>query len=239
MSETKPPEQPKRVRKNDEAWGLGNRRDNKPYAYSHLNLTGDSETPIELLHGEHPHSTKDENTYARTPDGEVFAFSGHAVLVDVIFESYNYLKESDWSGDEIRKGGCAVISFDRHPVYGFFYRDILDAMRRAAFFIPLLQEHATSYELRTNPQAIIGRRVYYRNTPAIVTDLDLEQGEICIQSDPPERMFPLMAHEVEEIATGDRKPEDIERHSAAWLDLLDEAIWWHRAAPASTPATTP
>src|SRR6266550_5734358 len=88
-------------------WGVGNKKDEKAFAKT---FVGSRE--VELFFGEFPHSRSDNNIYARWPDGRIDEFDGHRVLVSVELSMKNYLKESELSGDEIRKGGSCLIKFN-------------------------------------------------------------------------------------------------------------------------------
>lgn len=100
----------------NEKWGFG-KGDTEPFAITWLGKNKNQQ--LELLWGEHPHSRSNDNMYARTPSGTIFEFAGHRALIDIEFKSYNYLKESELSGDQIRKGGICKIISDKVPVYLF------------------------------------------------------------------------------------------------------------------------
>ena len=99
-------------------WGPGDLSKAKTFGWTTIGEEKDGGA-LELFFGEHPHSRRDDNIYARDDHGNVYGFDGHRPLIDVTFRSYNYLKSSHLSGDEIRKGGQCVILADREPVYGF------------------------------------------------------------------------------------------------------------------------
>ena len=216
------------LRKAEEEWGVGNKAQSKPFATALLGSGVREGEPItvELLHGQYPHSRRDENTYARTPSGEIYAFNGHRPLIDFKFESYNYLKTSEWSGDEIRKGGSCTILMDRVPVYSFFYREWRQAFREAEQKVTLLMEHTIAVWDPAAREAAIGRAVYYQRTPATVTGFDWEDGEVYLSSDLPEG-FPPLIFELEEYANGERRAPP-EREMSVRTDLFDPNIWWHR-----------
>ena len=54
-------------------------------------------------------------------------------------------KESELSGDQIRKGGSASIIADGVEVYEFFFRDPMWALLRAHHVVGKLQEHASGW----------------------------------------------------------------------------------------------
>lgn len=175
---------------------------------------------IELFFGQHPHSRRDNNIYARTASGTVFEFDGHRILIDFVIRSENYLKTSDLSGDEIRKGGTGKIYFNGKQVYEFFFRDPMRACHQAARYAEILLEHPL--QIWNPKEHILGRKVWYRNDPAVITMLIKDQGCVILEPDG--------------IGAFAKRPWrnndwDDDGDSSVKIDIVqDQNVWWWRDA---------
>lgn len=198
-----------------EEWGVGDQGSSKAFEQGAL---GDG-TKYDLIFGEHPHGRDDDNIYARFEDGSVEGFDGHRVQVEVSIKTNNYLKMSGMSGNEVRKGGLAEISFDGDVVYTTFFRDVLDVLIRLRSTITKLIEFPIDWKRASQEgsKELVGRLIYYRNTPAVVTDWWPDQGCIMVEA-VPGQMFPKMCWE-EEGDTDRRRIKD---------DIFSAHIWWFR-----------
>src|ERR1051326_6599782 len=124
-----------------ERWGVGDQADSR--AFDTTTVDG---RIVELIHGEHPHSRRDDNTYARDPiTGAIHEFDGHRRLIDIKIESSNYLKESDFSGDQIRKTVTGTIISDGTQVYEFSHRTVEAVLLQAHRLLQGLQEHESGW----------------------------------------------------------------------------------------------
>lgn len=229
---------------NDDKWGVGNQADSKAFGVTWLGggpMLRDTEPHLlELIHGEHPHSTQDNNTYARDPvDGEVLAFSGHRYLYSVIVDEVNYLKESHYSGDEIRKACACKLFVNGFPFYEISARDAITALRRAAAFLEGFGEGPEGYYLDAvasgKPGSLIGRRIYYRDTPAVIHRVIPDQGCIVVRPEGGDR-FPLSASDIESRKEGDDDGADATRlddfddddYVSVKVEVTSKSIWWWR-----------
>lgn len=199
-----------------EQWGHGDLSKAKTFAWTKLGE--EDHGVVELFIGEHPHSRSDNTIYGRADSGIVYGFDGHRILIDVQLRSYNYLKESELSGDEIRKGGECAILADREQVYSFFFRDVHWALRKADHLITELSEHPSSLFEKKARDALPGRKIFYRNHPAIIERLILDQGCAIIRS-ADGSPFPCPAY---------RDPNDDERETSIKDEILSPHIWWWR-----------
>jgi hypothetical protein len=168
---------------------------------------------VELIAGEHPHSRSDNKHYARFADGRIEGFDGHSVVTRVDLREYNYLKQSGLSGDEVRKGGTGKIYFDDVLCYEFFFRDIQHALTQAGSLIPKL--HEVNWSDRAQRNKLKGRKVYYRDQPAIVESLIVDQGCVIL---------------IPEATSGFRPPAwDQDRETDhVKCEVIDPHIWWWR-----------
>lgn len=197
-------------------WGAG---DPSKWADHGTVLLGKGRKPHKLIYGEHPHSTSDNKHYAILDDmNEPIGFSGHRPLIDINIKSENYLKESDLSGDEIRKGGLCTISFDGTQCYEFFFREVSWALLHANSLIPkILEAPLHNYWDPGEEKRIIGRKIYYREIPSVIFSLIRAQGCIMVHREDglpyPPPIYELGA----------------DREQSVKLDILeDKNIWWWR-----------
>jgi hypothetical protein len=175
-----------------------------------------------LIWGEHPHSRSDNNHYVKIRDGgddEPIGFSGHRILIDVHLTSSNYLKSSGLSGDEVRKGGTGQIIADGEVVFEFFFRDIHYALRKADQLITELSEHSSGWLLQDQREALIGRAVFYRDIPAVITDLVTDQGCVMLQTADGKPFPPPVWSDDEDYYEGENRVK---------VEVTDPHIWWHR-----------
>lgn len=155
----------------NEKWGVGSKAKDKSYATV---LLGEEEA--ELVFGEHPHSRRDNNEYLRTKDGAIYGFDGHRSLIDFEFKSYNYLKMSELSGDEVRKGGTCKIFVNRKPVFELFFCEWKDALESAKTKVQELMSLPIWMELTKENPSFTGKTVYYKRTPGVIESYIPEQG---------------------------------------------------------------
>ena len=194
-------------------WGVGDQAMAKPFAVAMV-----GKTQVELITGQHPHSRSDNRHYARWPDGRIEEFDGHRIQIRVELQTYNYLKESELSGDQVRKGGTGRIFFNARQVYEWFFRDVQQACRQTDRLIgELLACPANLWESDVVAK-LRGRRVFYRDTPAVISSVILDQGCVLLQAETPDGQFPSPPwRERDDILEADVK-----------VEVIDPHIWWFR-----------
>lgn len=210
-------------------WGVGNAGDSRSFATTVVGgiESRDGGVDVELIHGEHPHSRSDSSIYARFPCGRVYAFDGHRLLHEIRFRDYNYVKESHLSGDEVRKGGVCEIVINGLTCSSFFYRDIEWALLSARERLAKLHDHPIQIWDEDVRKSLIGRKVYYREFPAVVTMLIEDQGCVILEPDHPDRThFPPCPWELEDAKDGDLV--DMSENDRAKVELDSPHIWWWR-----------
>ena len=205
-----------------DGWGYGNPENKKPFATA---IMGDAENPrpLELLHGEHPHSRSDNSFYARDQWGSIHAFDGHRILIDVVIRSNNYMKESELSGDQIRKGGNGQIIADGVVVFAYFFRDPLRALLHAHQLIGQLSGHESGWLVKSEREKLVGRKIWYERTPAVITSLIEDQGCIIIKPDG-------VASFPRPVWADDDYCHDEYRDSVK-IEVTSPGIWWWRNEP--------
>lgn len=210
-----------------EKWGVGDQTGAK--AFDTVPMGG---AKIEIFHGQHPHSRRDNTDYARFPDGSVDAFNGKRPVVSFEFRGENYLKRSGLSGNEVRAGGQVRISFNGNCIYAKFCRDANRAAAMILSLLPRLLEHPVrlDWALRVHKDEVgrtdvmVGRLVYYREEPGEIIAWEPTAGEITIRAESGNFKVPCWAlgHDVD--------PDD--DRSTVRTDILDEHVYWHRDSPA-------
>jgi hypothetical protein len=196
-------------------WGAGS-----PEKWSDHGTVMVGKQEFRLIWGEHPHSRSDNNHYVVfNEEREPVGFAGHRILIDVRVSSSNYTKESYYSGDEVRKGGSCEIIADGVVVYEFFHRDPRWALRKADSLIGQLSEHPSCWMSKRDREQLVGRKVFYDRTPAIITSLIADQGCVMLSTEDGKPFPPPV------WAKADM---DHEREATIKDDVLSPRIWWFR-----------
>ncbi len=144
-------------------------------------------------------------------------FDGHRTLWSFKYEPKTYLKESELSGDEWRKGGYMTIMRDGVSVFKEFCRRPERAFVVMAYILPKLQDFWWE-------KVKVGEKIYNHDMPATITSI-CEDGEIMVESESGEPFN--WAHNQEE------KKEDPEHYEDEWgpkdrVHVLSEHLHWFR-----------
>lgn len=143
-------------------------------------------------------------------------FDGHDVLWGFSYEPKTYLKESELSGDEWRKGGSIKFFRNGVQVYEQFCRE----SERAA--INILELLSKLQEIDWD-KVKEGTKIYWRNVPATIGYVMLEQG--CFMVKPDET---LNIHEFPDNLWAKENWEKLEDPKNVKISVLDPNIWWWR-----------
>lgn len=192
-------------------WGVGNQADAK--SFDTIKLGNEQ---LELIFGEHPHSRQDNRIYARTKSKTIWAFDGHRTLVDISLKTHNYLKDSELSGQEIRKSCTAIISFNGTAIYEVTGREWDNTLLKTHSVVHKLLEHPLDLHNEVGRNAIVGRKVFWRDTPAVITRFINDQGCVIIKTDGVP-YFPKPVYK----ETDDQEDEIKD-------DILSGSFWWYR-----------
>jgi hypothetical protein len=201
-----------------QCWGVGDQGDSKAFG-----TTVVDDVDVELIHGQFPHSRSDHSIYARWPNGDVEAFDGHRLLHEIKFVDRNYLKQSGLSGNEVRKGGECQILINGRICDTFFYRDVYEALINARHRLQKIHDFPIHLWDDDDVRRLVGRKVYYRDFPAIITRFIDDQACVILSPDHPDRaVFPPVPHEIEdgECDWGERQ--------TVKEDIYSPNIWWWR-----------
>jgi hypothetical protein len=197
------------------------------------------------------HNREQHNWWWADMSGEPFAdgrphwavFRGHQVQVDIRLSTSNRREVNEWKGrDEIRGGGEWSIELNRQPVYGdHFGTDVFYALRQIEKKLRALTGETVAGGLdHTDPRPyadqLLGRRIYYDRTPAVVVGTVLCQG--CVVIKPVGvAAFPRSAHDLdcEPDDTGHEEQDSYDESEAREIKVHIDSplIWWWRDRPYS------
>lgn len=182
---------------------------------------GDEKT-VQLFWGDKPHSTQEDRLYARYEDGTIVPFDGHRIHVGINLKTSNYHKSSELSGDEIRKSCQCVILFNNKPVYGFGGREPEAVLGRTREILTKLFEHPVQLWKGDDFGGLIGRKIWYDRTPAIITAYYPDDGDLVIKAEEGHEFpLPIWAIEDGENDWGDDR-------KSLKSELFSPHIWWWR-----------
>jgi hypothetical protein len=164
-------------------------------------------------------------------------FRGHEVQVDVELHTENWRNVNDWKGrDEVRPGGAWTLALNRQQCWeGHLHLDPLDALIEIRRIGQALIHHDAIDWSSATPAAdqLLGRKVYYGHTPAMVSRVLLDQGCVILKPIGADE-FPPAVYELDDDSGFG--PED---RAEVKIDLLDRAIWWWRSKPAGDEPPRP
>lgn len=150
-------------------------------------------------------------------------FDGHFVEWKLEYIPKTYLKSSQLSGDEYRKGGSVKIYMDGECVLNEFCRTENMAIVLLSKHLHELKCHFELFGIdfmRNWKTEIIGRKVYHAGVPSIVSSY-CGDGEIILRTEDGKPY---------EIYAAKKEDDDYEDE---WLDkdrvhITDSRIYWHR-----------
>lgn len=199
-----------------EQWGVGANADVKAF---------DTIAEGDLIFGEFPHSRSDNNIYLRRPSGDIVPFDGHRRLIDVDIKSSNYLKDSEWSGDEIRKSVTGSIIVDGVKLVEVFGREVQNVMKRIDRAIDEYSEHESQWFSKKAREALPGRQIYYYNQPATIKSIIEDQNCLIIETGP---NFIAPNRNDDEDDWDTWEDWKVDGHYEVKEEVLSPHIWWWR-----------
>jgi hypothetical protein len=204
----------------DEQWGVGDQADAKAF---------DTIAEGELIFGQFPHTRRDDSIYLRRPNGTITPFNGFRNLIDIQIKSSNYNKDSYWSGDEIRKSVEGIILSDGVPVYEVFGREVQYVMKQIERLIDELSEHESRWFDKKSRDALVGRKIWYYNQPAIIKSLIESQGCMMIET-LPGFVPPTRKDDDDDDDDFDYWEEEwkVDGHYEVKEEVLTPHVWWWR-----------
>lgn len=162
-----------------------------------------------------------------TPSFEnLIGFNGRAPAWGITFTDINYLKHK-WGDSRAEGSGSCYITRNGKKFYHVSGRDMGYCLAKAQYFLIQLQEHAINFHSRKWKEELIDRKVYYKNSPAIITMVFDDNGEFFIE---PDKNF---IQEFPETDFFTDRDDDIADWYSEWkdgikCDFLDQNIDWFR-----------
>lgn len=148
----------------------------------------------------------------------------HRVQIGCSIQTENSRSVNEWKGrDEIKGAGAYELFFDGVQVYEGWFND---------FFEVLLTIRRRAQELLDVPvdgwwkeggKKLVGRKIFYREVPAVIERVILDQGCVMIVPDNEKSAFPSSAGYDEETDGYDYGAEP-----EAKVEVYSEKIWWWR-----------
>ena len=201
-----------------EQWGVGDQAEAKAF---------DTIAEGDLIFGQFPHSRQDNNIYLRRPDGRIVPFDGHRRLIDVEVKSSNYEKDSEWSGDEIRKSVTGSIIVDGVKLVEIFGREVQQVMKWVDRAIDEYSEHPSNWFRKKAREQMPGRRIFYYNQPATIKRIIEDQNAIIIETGP-DFIPPIRKDDEEDDEHEYWSDWKVDGHYEVKVDVLSPHIWWWR-----------
>lgn len=197
-------------------WGVGKESTSKPFDTIKI---GDSE--YELIHGEYPHSRRDNTTYARNKQHpeDITGFDGHRIPFKIEIEEYNYYKSSGLSGDEIRKGCTGKLFLNGQQIFECGGRTYDRAFKNIEYFIDSMEQMWSWYPKKINEE--IGKFVKYEGQMFRIKSFIVEQGCMILETadGKPRKPFQYESEDVEE--------GDFENETSIKVEVNSDKIWWY------------
>ncbi len=198
-------------------------------------LVGPSDSALVLKHGRADELNRDAtwqwvqvSANGDPERGEHWSqFRGHHVLVDVQYRQANRREVNDWKGrDEIRAEGEWQLFFNRTQVLdGQCTKNVLADLTRIAQSAQRLLDHEAVDWTSNVPyrDQLVGRKVWYREVPAIVSREILSQGCVLLKPDGAEKFPPpVWSRDKDEGEYDDCEDDE------AKVEILSPHIWWWR-----------
>ena len=145
-------------------------------------------------------------------------FDGHYVLWSFDYKPFNYLKESELSGDEYRKGGYVTIYRNGVSVFKDFCRSENRACVIIASKLPILQEFFWEY-------VKVGQKLYNHDVPCVIDSI-CSDGEILVKTEDGSRI--PWAFKIEGEKNGESTPEEDEWFDKDRVHVTSEHLYWFR-----------
>jgi hypothetical protein len=168
-----------------------------------------------IIHGKERETTQVKHEghtqYAHEVDG--INFDGHYVLWGFSYEPETYLKESELSGEEWRKGGTIRYFKNGIQVYEEFCREPHVAILKIGTTLLKLQEVQWD-KLKE------GEKIYWYETPAIIRRVITEQGAMIV--------VPEEGHTFPDPVWAEEEWQKLEDRKEVKIDIFDPHLWWWR-----------
>lgn len=152
------------------------------------------------------------------PEIDGVSFDGHRTLWSFSYEPKNYLKESELSGDEWRKGGNMQIMRNGISVFKEFCRTPERAFVVMQYMMPKLQNFPWEY-------VKVGHKLYDHSVSVVIERI-CDDGEVLVKTEDGSNI--PWPHTLEAIKKGETTWEQEDWQDTDRIHVLSEHLSWHR-----------
>lgn len=197
-------------------WGVGKEAKSKPF-----DTTKIDGHEYELIHGEFPHSRRDNTTYARSKKNpeRIYGFDGHRLPFRIEIEESNYLKSSGLSGDEIRKSCTGKLSLNGVVIFECGGRTYERAFTNIQRFIDSMEEKWSWYPNKLEEWR--GKIIKYEGQLFRIESFIVSQGCMILVT-PDGKMRKPFPYEQEDVENNDFDGNDTLK-----VEVNSDRIWWY------------
>lgn len=197
----------------NEQWGAGNRKDEKPF--DTVKVGNDT---YDLIFGEHPHSRQDNTSYVRSKNGAITGFDGHRNPFKIIVEESNYMKSSHLSGDQVRKSCTGKLFVNDIQIFDCHHRGYERCYMQIQRFIDEMEMHWSWYP--KNLKEKTGKTIGYREQLFVIKSFIVGQGCMMLETldGNPRRKF---------LWESEEDTDDYELKEAVKVEITDPHIDWY------------
>lgn len=155
-------------------------------------------------------------------------FDGHFNEWKFEYIPKTYLKSSELSGDQYRKGGSVKIYLNGDCVCNEFCRTEDIALVLVAKHMHELKCHFEVFgvDIGNWKEEIIGKKVYHAGVPSIV-ERYCDDGEIILRTEDG-KSYEIYGNKIESIKNGEETEADDEWKDRDRVHITDKRIWWWR-----------
>lgn len=197
-------------------WGVGKEDKSEPFDTVKI-----GQSDFELIHGEFPHSRRDNTTYARSKDNpqRIYGFDGHRLPFKIEIEESNYLKSSSMSGDEIRKSCTGKLSLNGIVIYECGGRTYQRAFKNICHFIDSMEEKWSWYPNKL--QEWKDKVIKYEGQLFRIQSFIVSQGCMILVTPDGKPRLPF-AYEQQDVEEG-----NFDGRETLKVEVNSEKIWWY------------
>ena len=151
----------------------------------------------------------------------LIGFNGFAPIWAIQWSASNKYRNK-WGNSSIEYSGTAMIKRNDKLFYHFGARDMAYGLAKAQTILTQLREHPIPFFSRKWKDNLINRKIYYREQPALITEIWNNLNLKIIPIDKPFTIPPY--YQKEEIAIYKDSVQD----NSIKTSLLDDNIYWFR-----------
>jgi hypothetical protein len=154
----------------EEKWGVGENPKEKQ-AFGKTIVDGHE---YDLIFGDYPHSRQDNTIYARDKEGRVTGFDGHRLPFKIVIEERNYMKDSELSGDQIRKSCKGELWLNGIQIYDGSHRTYERMYKEITRFIDEMEMNWSWFPNKL--EEVIGKTIGYKEQLFVIERVIVDQA---------------------------------------------------------------